>query len=191
MSARAQTALPWLGTVLRLILAGVLGVAGALKVADASAAVAAVRAYQLLPEATERIVGYGLPFLEIALALLLLLGLGTRLAALGAGLLMIIFIAGISSAWARGLSIDCGCFGGGGNVAPGTASYLPELLRDAGLLLAAAFLVWRPRTALSFDATLDTGSDVIPDVDDDSDTDTDTEAELIADAAEHPEEASR
>lgn len=62
----------WLGLVLRFILAGVLGVAGALKVSDSAAAVAAVRAYQLLPESAERVVGYGLPFLEIALALLLL-----------------------------------------------------------------------------------------------------------------------
>lgn len=147
----AARVFPWLGLVFRLILAGVLGVAGALKVADPTAAVAAVRAYQLLPESLLNVVGYGLPFLEIALAILLLIGLATRYAALGALVLMVVFIIGIASAWARGLSIDCGCFGGGGQVAPGTASYLPEIIRDALLGLAAAFLVWRPRTALAID----------------------------------------
>ena len=50
---------------------------------------------------------------------LLLAGLLTRGAAAVAGLLMLVFVAGIASAWARGLSIDCGCFGTGGPVAPG------------------------------------------------------------------------
>ena len=52
---------------------------------------------------------------------------------------MIVFIAAVSSAWARGLSIDCGCFGGGGQVAAGQTKYLQEILRDVGLLALAAF----------------------------------------------------
>jgi uncharacterized membrane protein YphA (DoxX/SURF4 family) len=158
--------IPWLGTALRLLLAGVLGVAGALKVSNPADAVAAVRAYELLPESVERFVGYGLPFLEIALALLLLIGFATRIAAVAAGLLLLVFIAGIASAWARGLSIDCGCFGGGGEVAPGATNYLPEILRDAGLVIAAGVLVWRPRTACSVDRVLVPSESVGPDQDD-------------------------
>ena len=59
---------------------------------------------------------------------------------------MLVFIAGVTQAWARGLSIDCGCFGGGGAVAPDQTAYGRELLRDAGFLLMAAWLVVRPRT---------------------------------------------
>jgi uncharacterized membrane protein YphA (DoxX/SURF4 family) len=151
---RWQAASPWVGTVLRLLLAGVLGAAGALKVSSPADSLAAVRAYELLPEGAEKLVGYGLPFLELALALLLLVGFATRYAALAAGVLMLVFIGGIASAWARGLAIDCGCFGGGGQVAPDATNYLPEILRDAGLTLAAAFLVWRPNTALSVDRWL-------------------------------------
>jgi uncharacterized membrane protein YphA (DoxX/SURF4 family) len=87
-----------------------------------------------------------LPWLEIALGLLLLAGVATRVvAAVGAGLLLV-FIAGVAQAWARGLSIDCGCFGGGGAVEPGQTTYGRELLRDAGFLLLAGWLVVRPRT---------------------------------------------
>jgi hypothetical protein len=57
-----------------------------------------------------------------------------------------VFIAGVTQAWARGLSIDCGCFGGGGAVAPDQTTYGLELLRDAGFLLLAGWLVVRPRT---------------------------------------------
>ena len=68
----------WVATVLRLVLAGVLGVAGALKVPDPAESVRAVRAYDLLPEALVPAIGYGLPLLELAVAVLLLLGLFTR-----------------------------------------------------------------------------------------------------------------
>ena len=49
MSPRAW--LPWVSTAARLMLGGVMLVAGALKVADPAMAAQAVRAYELLPEA--------------------------------------------------------------------------------------------------------------------------------------------
>jgi uncharacterized membrane protein YphA (DoxX/SURF4 family) len=135
----------------RLVLGGVLLVAGAIKVADPVASEQAVAAYELLPHALETPVGWGLPFVEVALGLLLLVGYGTRIAAAAAGILMVLFIAAVGSAWARGLSIDCGCFGGGGQVAPGQTRYLQEILRDLGLLALAAWLVRFPRSWFALD----------------------------------------
>jgi low temperature requirement protein LtrA len=63
----------------------------------------------------------------------------------------VVFIAAVVSVAARGLSIDCGCFGGGGEVAPGQTTYGIELVRDAGLLLLAVWLVWQPRSWLALD----------------------------------------
>jgi uncharacterized membrane protein YphA (DoxX/SURF4 family) len=152
----------WLATALRLLLAGVLAAAGALKLPEPASSVRAVRAYQLLPESVVPTVGYALPLLELAVALLLVLGLATRLAATVAGLLMVAFIIGIASAAARGLSIDCGCFGGGGQVAAGATRYTQEILRDTGLLLAAAFLVVWPASRLSLDHTPATATETEP-----------------------------
>jgi uncharacterized membrane protein YphA (DoxX/SURF4 family) len=134
-------------------------VAGALKVNDPRAAVQAVRAYQLLPSALETPVGWGLPFLEIAIGLLLVVGFGVRAAALAAGIFLVVFIAAVSSAWARGLAIDCGCFGGGGQVAPGQTQYLQEILRDVGLLVLAGWLYVNPASkfALESDPYVSTG----------------------------------
>jgi uncharacterized membrane protein YphA (DoxX/SURF4 family) len=101
-----------------------------------------------------RAVGTVLPVVEIAVGLLLVAGLLTRAAAAAGGLLMLVFVGGIVSAWARGLSIDCGCFGTGGPVTPGETAYLPDLLRDLGLLALAAWLVVRPRTPLALDSLL-------------------------------------
>lgn len=139
------------GLLARLVLGLVLLIAGALKVADLEQSRAATRAYQLLPAAIADLVGSVLPFAEVALGVLLLLGLLTRGSAVLSGLLMLAFIAAVASAWARGLRIDCGCFGGGGTVAPDRTAYLQEIVRDVGLVLLAAWLAWRPDTPAGLD----------------------------------------
>ncbi|SCE77348.1 Methylamine utilisation protein MauE [Micromonospora coriariae] len=146
---------PWLGIAARLGLAAVWLVAGASKVSDLAASGRAVNAYQVLPYDVATVVGAALPFVELALGVLLLLGLATRLTAGVSAALLVVFIAGIASAWARGLAIDCGCFGSGGQLAEGQApSYLPEILRDLGFLVLAGFLLIWPRTPVSVDGWL-------------------------------------
>jgi uncharacterized membrane protein YphA (DoxX/SURF4 family) len=148
-----------LAVLARLGLAAVLLISGFAKAADPRTTVVAVRAYDLLPESLVRIVAAVLPYLEIALGLLLLLGLATRLAAVLTAILFIVFIAGIISAAARGLSIDCGCFGGGGEVQAGQTAYGQEILRDLAFLALAGFLVARPDTPVSVDRLVRRRSD--------------------------------
>ncbi|MEV4623341.1 MauE/DoxX family redox-associated membrane protein [Asanoa sp. NPDC049573] len=147
---------PWLGTVVRLGLAAVWLFAGAAKVGDLAGSGRAVNAYQVMPFEVAQVIGAALPFVEITLGLLLLVGLATRVVAALSSALLLVFIAGISSAWARGLSIDCGCFGSGGQLAAGQSpSYAPEIARDIGFLVLAAFLVIWPRTRVSVDRWLE------------------------------------
>ena len=40
---------------------------------------------------------------------------------------------------------------GGGAVAPGHTAYGMEVVRDAGLLLLALWLIWQPRSRLTLD----------------------------------------
>lgn len=134
------------GTVARLGLAAVFLVSGVLKAIDPDATYVAVRAYDLLPKLGVALVAGVLPWLEIVIGLLLLAGIATRAVAVVSAVLLLGFMAGVAQAWARGLSIDCGCFGGGGAVDPGQTTYGRELLRDAGFLLLAGWLVVRPRT---------------------------------------------
>ncbi len=148
---RPATVTAWVSTAVRLGLAGVLLAAGGLKAIDPQASVAAVRAYQLLPAAAETAVGWGLPFLEIALGLLLVAGAGTRLVAAATAVLFAVFIVAVASASLRGLSIDCGCFGGGGTVAPGQTAYTGEIVRDSAFLILALWLVRHPVSNLSLD----------------------------------------
>jgi uncharacterized membrane protein YphA (DoxX/SURF4 family) len=149
-SRRTGSTLPWVSTLARFGLAVVWIWAARAKILDPDGAVRSVRAYRLLPEALVHTVGYGLPFLELAIAVLLVAGVATRLAAATSSVLLLVFMAGIASAWARGLRIDCGCFSAGGpNAAVGASQYLGELLRDTGLLLVSLWLVWRPWSHLA------------------------------------------
>ena len=145
----------WCALGARLVVGVVWLVAGLLKLPDPTQNVRAVRAYQLLPEAVVPMVGHALPVVEVLLGACLILGVVTRITAVASSVLLVVFIVGIASAWARGLSIECGCFGGGGGPALDAAAKYPwELARDVGLLLLSGWLVWRPRSALSLDARL-------------------------------------
>jgi uncharacterized membrane protein YphA (DoxX/SURF4 family) len=144
----------WVGLAARVVTGGVWVIAGALKLPDPAASVRAVRAYDLLPEVVVPTVGHLLPVVEVAVGLLLLVGLLTRPAAVVSSVLFVAFVVGIAAAWARGLSIDCGCFGGGGFDADAREKYPWEIARDLALLAASLWLVVRPASRLSLDRLL-------------------------------------
>lgn len=146
-----------IGTLARLGLAAVWLVSGAVKLADPGQTYIAVQAYDVLPHGLVGVVATALPLVEIVLGLALLAGVATRYVAGAALVLLLVLIAGIAQSWARGLSIDCGCFGGGGQVAQGQTEYPQEILRDSGFALLAVWLLMRPRTWLSVDGWLKGG----------------------------------
>jgi uncharacterized membrane protein YphA (DoxX/SURF4 family) len=143
--------LPWVGLIARLILGGVLLVAGYLKAFTIDKSQMAVRAYEVLPIPLANFLGIILPWLEIGAGLLLILGFAVRYISIFGTALMLIFVIAIGQAWARGLSIDCGCFGGGGTVAPGETKYLSEILRDLGLAALGIYLIRYPKTRFALE----------------------------------------
>ncbi|MEU7906966.1 MauE/DoxX family redox-associated membrane protein [Actinoplanes sp. NPDC049118] len=154
-SARTTAVWLWISTGARLGLAAVWLVAGFRKVGDLAGSGRSVNAYEIFPYEVAKIIGAALPFLEITLGLLLLVGLAVRLSAGISAALLLIFIAGISWAWARGLQIDCGCFSQGGTLSAGqTPKYALDIARDVVFLVLAGVLLWRPRTRYSIDGVL-------------------------------------
>ncbi|MGH3773396.1 MAG: MauE/DoxX family redox-associated membrane protein [Pseudonocardiaceae bacterium] len=146
-----------MSTVARLGLAAVFLVSGALKAVDPAQTRIAVSAYEVLPPSLVGPVATALPLVELALGTLLLAGAFTRWVALASAVLLLVLMTAVAQSWARGLSIDCGCFGGGGAVAKGSTHYPQELARDAGIVLLALWLLVLPRTALSVDGWLRAG----------------------------------
>ena len=151
MQEKFKIAQPWLTLLSRLILGGVLIVAGALKIGNLQKSAMSVRAYEMLPIWLANFFGYALPWVEIGIGALLILGAAVRImGALGA-LIMLGFIIAIAQAWARGLSIDCGCFGGGGTIDPEDTKYLSTILRDIGFLALGVFLYFYPKGRFALD----------------------------------------
>jgi len=108
-----------------------------------------------MPWEMAKFIGVVQPVLEIGVGLLLLAGLATRFAAVLAAGAMTVFIAGIASAWMRGLSIDCGCFSRGGTLPVGQSpNYAWDIARDAVLLALAVYLVMFPMSKYSFDGRM-------------------------------------
>ena len=146
--------LRWAGLAARLVVGIVWLWAGLLKVTDPESSVTAVRAYQLLPPSAADVVGRALPMVEVLVGACLVLGLLTRVSGVVSAVLQAAFIVGIASVWARGISINCGCFGNGG-YDPNAASHYPwEIARDVCLLALSVFVAWLPRTPFALDNVL-------------------------------------
>lgn len=131
---------------LRTALAWTFIHAGVLKIWDFARArpatpdfVVAIQQYHLLPSPDLSVMlAVYLPWMEIVAAL----GLFIQRLRLGAAAILTglsaIFLAALASAWARGLRIECGCFG-----RDEVSTDIPAmLLRDACLLAATLVLLW-------------------------------------------------
>jgi uncharacterized membrane protein YphA (DoxX/SURF4 family) len=94
-----------------------------------------VDSYQMLPPWAVSPFAHMLPAIELVLGLWLLSGIALRLSSLISSLAFVAFITAMFSAYERGLTISCGCFGPGEQVGPKT------LVRDALLFLPLAFAV--------------------------------------------------
>ena len=121
--------------VLRILLAAVFLYAAYTKLRQPWLVFAmSIDAYGLLPEwgvlTTARI----LPWLELAIGLLLLAGLWLRFVSLAAAALLAVFFGIMLLSFGKGMGIDCGCFG------VGEALTWKTLVRD-GLLVASAILL--------------------------------------------------
>ena len=137
MDARAEKVIVLL---LRMIVGGVFIYAGAIKAIDPAQFAKDVDNYRLLPStAAVAAVALYLPWLEILAGTALAAGVWHRGASLLIGGMLIAFIIALVSAWARGLDINCGCFGHGVN----KSNYPLALLLDAALLTALSFSAWR------------------------------------------------
>ncbi len=122
--------------VLRLGLGGLFLWAAAGKIADPHAFARDIANYRLVPDAMAPAMAALLPFVEVGLGLAVVLGVWTRAAAIGIAGLLAVFTVAVVAAFARGIDVACGCFGGGG--AP--IGWL-TVARDVGLLAAAIALV--------------------------------------------------
>ncbi len=104
---------PYLVFAIRFVVGGLFIYAGSLKMLDPVAFADSIATYQLVPGFLINLVAILLPPLEIVAGLMLIIGYQLRLAAFSLGVLCLVFLVALSQGVARGLEIDCGCFGAG------------------------------------------------------------------------------
>jgi peroxiredoxin len=119
----------------RLLLACVFAVAGIAKLADLAGSRRAVANFGV-PERFAGVAGAGLPLLELAVAVALLVSAAARFGALGALVLLVMFVVAITVAMIRGNEADCHCFGQLHSAPVGWRT----LLRNVALAAVAAFV---------------------------------------------------
>jgi uncharacterized membrane protein YphA (DoxX/SURF4 family) len=112
--------------------------AAATKIPDMASFAQDVANYRLLPAPLVPWTASAVVGIEVVAGLALVTGVFTRAAALVAGGMLLVFIAGLSQALLRGIDLRCGCFGG-----DDAASWW-TVLRDLGMLApAVVLLAWR------------------------------------------------
>ena len=122
---------------IRIIVGFVFIFAAISKVSEPEEFARAISNYKLLPIYLINILAIVLPWIELCAGILLVFGISVKEnSAILSGLLLV-FIIAIAISLARGLNIDCGCFGTTG----GTKVGIQKLLENFGLLLLGLILI--------------------------------------------------
>lgn len=135
--------------VLRIALGGIFAYAAYLKLKDPWALFAMnIESYKVLPLWAVELTARVLPWAELLLGLLLTVGFLRRISTTAASLMLVVFFSLIIRAYAKGMEINCGCFG------PGEAISWKTMLRDGSMLAASLFVTvmsfrWRRKPAPS------------------------------------------
>ena len=121
--------------LLRLLLGAVFVYAAYTKLRDPWAVFAmSIDSYKLLPEWGVIAVARTLPWFEMLLGVVLIIGIALRYTSIAGAALLGFFFVLMAISYARGLQIDCGCFGPGEALGPKT------LVRDGTLVMLAIVL---------------------------------------------------
>jgi uncharacterized membrane protein YphA (DoxX/SURF4 family) len=141
----------YLSFVFRIGLGVVFIISGAGKLPELAAFIEQVEEANILPHALAQVYGTALPYVEIVIGALLILGLLSRFAAGIGGLAVLSFIIGNSTRLYRGLYGECGCFG---SIASLQFSTGEALIIDCVLLIMAIQILTHKGGFLSLDSMI-------------------------------------
>src|SRR4051794_10569179 len=122
--------------VLRVVLGVIFAYAGYVKLVQPWQLFAAgIAEYQIVPLWAATFLAKTLPWFEILLGLLLVVGRWSRTSTVIVSCLLLVFFSMMVRAFAQGKEINCGCFG------PNELISWKTLLLDGGILAGPLFLV--------------------------------------------------
>ena len=128
----------WVQRLLRIIIGSIFIYASFDKIIHPDRFAEIIWNYKILPWSLINIPAIWLPCLELIVGVLIIGGIWVRISSFLLIVLMVLFIGGISSALARGVSLHCGCFSTDSSGAPRTWISLWQ----EGLLLVGCVWLW-------------------------------------------------
>jgi uncharacterized membrane protein YphA (DoxX/SURF4 family) len=123
--------------LLRIVLGIIFIYAAIEKISDPAAFSNSINNYKLLPLSLVNILAISLPWIELSAGLLLLFGVYVKENSTIISILLIVFFVAIAISLARGLNIDCGCFG----TSDGAKISLIKLGENLVLIFIGSFLM--------------------------------------------------
>lgn len=141
-------------TPARLILAGIFGLAAFFKIGDPQEFAFAIKGFNVFDSATQShlitVLAFGIPWAEMIIAVLLVLGLWTRAAASLLTVMLIGFTIALIGLMRSDSDASCACFGDLEFGCTGPIGWC-HMGRNAGLIALSVLLVWRGGGRLSVD----------------------------------------
>ena len=140
MSSSQSKAVKAVVLILRIALGAIFIYAAYTKLTESWRLFAAgIASYEVLPMWAVELLARTLPWFELLVGLLLIVGRWLRVSTVATSALLLVFFSLMVRAYFKGMTIDCGCFG------PGETISWKTLLRDGGLLAGSLFV-----TAMAF-----------------------------------------
>ncbi len=125
----------------QILIGALFAVAALAKLGDLHAFAEQIHNFRLLPWGLENLSAITLPWIELVAAMALVFGVRARAGGVVAAALMALFSLAVLIAMARGLDIECGCFGTGDATRVG----LLKVLENGAMLAVALTASLRPR----------------------------------------------
>lgn len=141
----------YLATIARIVVGALFLLASYDKILDPLRFAESVDSYKLLPAVAISPFALALPWIEFVAGLLLVLGMASRAAALVVLCLLLMFMGAIGIDMARGLTIDCGCFGA---LTESDPIGWVTLVRDVGLTVMTLYVMLFDQQTFGLEALL-------------------------------------
>jgi uncharacterized membrane protein YphA (DoxX/SURF4 family) len=122
---------------IRIFLGFIFIFAAITKVTDPNLFAQSIYNYKLLPDFTINFFAIAFPWIELVAGVLLIFGVSVKENSAILSSLLFVFIIAIIISVARGLDIDCGCFG----TVDGAKVGLVKILENIGLLILGLILI--------------------------------------------------
>ncbi len=122
---------------IRIFLGFIFIFAALTKVADPVGFSQSIYNYKLMPDFLINFLAIAIPWIELVAGILLVFGISVKENSAILSGLLVVFIIAVAISLARGLDIDCGCFG----TVDGSKVGIMKILENTGLLILGLILI--------------------------------------------------